>query len=324
MPRQMHRFADTLRDVAAAAWWILGAPKSIHSAIASVRSEPSVASWMQALRALQGVLDPRSKALLANHRLLHRDSAVWRLRHELDGELSSWLASLDPRVENIEAVAAQVISRIVSRKTVIQCRDAHRAGGYYAEAEPHMESQWIHLIAPHLGHFDLSRTLELAPGHGRNSAMLAPLARELHLVDVNQTCIDACRARFGERWQGCRFHYYVNDGSSLPVPAEVATFIYSFDSVVHFDKSVVSEYFKEFRRVLVPGGGGLIHHSNYGEFAPHSDWATNPGGRSDVSAALVAEYCKTLGLEIIEQHMHGKQQGRHMDRLDCLTLFRKS
>jgi hypothetical protein len=91
---------------------------------------------MQGLRALQEVLDPHSKALLANHRLLHRNSAVWRFRHELDGELSSWLASLE-------------------------------------------------------------------------------------------------------------------------------------------------------------------------------------------SAALVAEYCKALGLETIEQHMHGKEQGRHMDRLDCVTLFRK-
>lgn len=93
--------------------------------------------------------------------------------------------------------------------------------------------------------------LELAPGWGRNTARLVNHSKEIHLVDLNQSCIDRCKARFGDYTGPCKLHYYVNDGYSLPeIKDESISFIYSFDSMVHFDRLVVKEYFKEFSRVL--------------------------------------------------------------------------
>lgn len=299
-------------------------PKSMTAALSAVQKEPTVQNWLTLIRFSRDRLDGDSQQLLRNHGFLDEGSALWGFRFELNESLHPWLRTLNPSLENLPRVAHDVIERIVARKTVIQCREAHTEGGYYAAAEPDMQPQWAQLIAPLLSRFDLAKTLELAPGHGRNSAKLAPLAKELHLVDVNRTCIDACRARFGEQWAGCKFFYYVNNGESLgQIPDESITFVYSFDSVVHFDKTVVFAYLKESLRILVPGGGGFIHHSNYGAFAPNSDWASNPGGRSDVSAVIFADYCKQIGLEVLEQRLHGIAEGRHMDGLDCVTLFRK-
>ena len=296
---------------------------ALHIAAHRARRHPTVRSWVKLLTVLEPELDAQSRALLRNHAFLSPNSALAHFAPEINA--SGCLRGFDVRAANAREIARRAIEELVARKTVLQCRDAHTEGGYYDDAEPVMDQQWRDLIVPHLAHFDVSITLELAPGHGRNSRLLALHgARALHLVDVNRTCIDACRARFGEQWHGCRFFYYVNNGRDLTAIADQSTtFVYSFDSMVHFDKTVVRAYLEEFARVLRPGGGGFVHHSNYGTFAPDSDWASNPGGRSDVSAELFRGYCVRSGLEVIAQHLHGRAEGRHMDGLDCVTLFRK-
>jgi hypothetical protein len=50
--------------------------------------------------------------------------------------------------------------------------------------------------------------------------------------------------------------------------------------------------------------------------------ATGPPTQAAV-ASIFAGYCEQLGLEVLEQRLHGKAEGRHMDGLDCVTLFRK-
>jgi SAM-dependent methyltransferase len=221
-------------------------------------------------------------------------------------------------------VANGVIHVIVQKKCIFQCRDSHTEGGYYRDAEPEMDRQWNLLIEPFIRAADFSSVLELAPGHGRNSEKLSKLASEIYLVDVNQTCIDACKARFGDEKNGCKFHYNVTDGDSLPFIRDTSiSFVYSFDSMVHFDKSVVRAYLVEFVRVMKPGATGFLHHSNYGAIKPNSDWAKNHGNRSDVSAKLFAQYCSELGLEVTDQRLHGLKEGRGLEGLDCVTVLRK-
>jgi ubiquinone/menaquinone biosynthesis C-methylase UbiE len=210
-----------------------------------------------------------------------------------------------------------------ARRQVEQCRDAHAHSGYYQVAEPDMETQWRDLILPLIGGMDFSHVVELAPGHGRNTLRLMERARTIDLIDVNQTCIDACRTRLGDGTTRCRLRYHVGDGLSLaPIADASATLVYSWDSVVHFDREVVRRYVLEFARVLVPGGSGFIHHSNYAALCAEGEgevWDENPNWRSNVSRELFARYCDDAGLEVIRQQLIPW----FIEDLDCLSTFRK-
>jgi SAM-dependent methyltransferase len=226
---------------------------------------------------------------------------------------------------NYIEVTQKVILEIIKLKTIYQCRDAHTEGGYYDAAEKDMDWQWDNLIYPEIKDFDFTNVLELAPGHGRNTNKLRKLSKEITLVDVNETCINACKSRFGLQVEGCKFNYYVNDGCHLKVvPDNSITTIYSFDSMVHFDKTIVREYMKEFKRILAPNGKGFLHHSNYGSIKPNSDWAKNPGNRSDVSAELFKTYAEEFGLKVANQKLHGLSEGRGIEGLDCVSIIQQS
>ena len=183
---------------------------------------------------------------------------------------------------------------------------AHHFGGYYfRRAERTMQKQWDELIHPSLKAIlglNLESVLELAPGYGRNSAHLLPLiGRQLHLVDANAICIERCRERFSTYPGPVEISYYVNDGASLNALADASvTFIYTFDSMVHFDLHLTQAYLKEFARVLTRGGHGFIHHSNAGARSKRF-WLFNPGRRSAVTIAQFAECCMEAGLEVASQ-----------------------
>ena len=73
---------------------------------------------------------------------------------------------------------------------------------YFAEAEAAADMQWATIILPFLQveatGIDLSVTMDLAAGHGRNAAKLLPLAGGLHIVDIHASNVEVCRARFGD------------------------------------------------------------------------------------------------------------------------------
>jgi SAM-dependent methyltransferase len=214
------------------------------------------------------------------------------------------------KVEDIDSPISQSIQ---------ECKEAHRETTYYEDAEPHMELQWNNIIWPKIKDFDFSKVLELAPGFGRNTAFLIKHAGEIALVDVNQHCIDACRERFAGE-ENCNLHYIVNDGKSLlGIPDSSITMIYSWDSMVHFDKEVVKLYTKEFARVLAPGGKGFVHHSNYGHISQSSDWLSHPHNRSNMTDELFAQYVRDNGMEIVSQELLDWD----LKDLDCISVFRK-
>jgi len=203
-----------------------------------------------------------------------------------------------------------------------ECTKANLWAPYFKNAEPHLERQWEELIWPVIRDFDFSVTLELAPGGGRNSAKLIPLSREIHLVDVNQYCIETCKERFADYEGPCRIHYHVNDGTSLAaIAADSITTVYTWDSAVHMDKLVIRDYLVEFARVMRSGGQVFLHHSDYGRISDSIEFKKNPHWRSNMSAVLCVDYCAAAGLEVVSQQIIG--WGGDTEDLDCISVIRK-
>ncbi len=187
---------------------------------------------------------------------------------------------------------------------------------YYDEAESSMAVQWESIIYPFIEGSDFSKTVDLAAGHGRNTLHLKEVAQKIIIVDINQENLDYCQERFKEDPQ---ISFVKTDGTGLQeIPDESITFIYCWDAMVHFDSDVVRSYLKEFNRVLVSGGRGFCHHSNYTE-NPGGDVHNNPGWRNFMSSALFAHYCAKENLNIVQQTV----MDWGVSALDCLSLFEK-
>jgi SAM-dependent methyltransferase len=188
---------------------------------------------------------------------------------------------------------------------------------YFEVAENSMEPLWNELIWPMVKHLDFTCVVDLAAGHGRNSAILRRYAKNLIIADINQECIDVCKQRF----QGDKnITYLKNDGASLRgIEDNRLTLVYSFDSMVHFDSDVIRNYLEEFHRVLVAGGSCFCHHSNY-TGNPGGAFQESPHWRNFMSKELFAHYSKKAGLQVIEQKVI--DWGGTPD-LDCLSVLRK-
>ena len=292
--------------------------------IPSLNSDPTnVLSWVaQAKRMLQQ-LPPETRALIQNHALSPSSPLLNTLATEIRLRSGDKLRELARQPLSGEVIA-QAVEEIVKQKTIIQCTHDHRAGGYYDEAEKVIVVQWANVIWPIIQNEDFTHTVDLACGHGRNTEFLRRHASSIDLIDVNETCLLACRHRFGAKMNGCEFRYHLTAGDGMPtIPTGSVTFVYSFDSMVHFDKVVMRDYVKEVARVLTHNGSSFLHHSNYGTSAPNSDWFRNPGTRSDMTAELMRDYAAEAGLKMRFQRLSGTADGWGLDDLDCLSLLAK-
>lgn len=192
---------------------------------------------------------------------------------------------------------------------------------WFDEAEASMQSQWNDPIWPLIRRADFASTLEIAPGAGRNSVRLAEHAGVLHLVDLNRYALDRCRERFRGYTGPCDVRYHENDGTSLSfLPDASVSLVYSWDSMVHFERAVVARYVAEFARVMRPGAWGFVHHSNYGTQSEDPDIERAPHLRSNLTARLFGEYCAASGLERTRFLVF--DWGGVADT-DCISLFFK-
>ncbi|MBX3386963.1 MAG: class I SAM-dependent methyltransferase [Phycisphaeraceae bacterium] len=200
---------------------------------------------------------------------------------------------------------------------------------YFTQAERAIDDQWGSIIAPRLEILrpDLSHVLEIACGHGRNTARLLELgAARLTAVDIQPHCVEACVARFPAEVRSGRLRLRVNDGLTLPmVETGTVSLAYTFDSLVHMEWPIVESYLREIARVLKPAGTAFIHHSNFAALPSlHSvtnpKWFDNPHWRSNCSASQVRELAVSLGFEIVAQDLI--PWGEVPD-LDAITLLRK-
>jgi SAM-dependent methyltransferase len=199
-----------------------------------------------------------------------------------------------------------------------QPRDADWSG-YHEWTEACTDSQW-QTIQAFLGPEptpDLTAVLDFACGRGRIAERFAPMAGSLICSDIVPESMAFCRRRFAD----CpNVQCVVNDAHSIPLPDESLTFVYCWDAMVHFNAAELRKYFREFKRLLRPGGMTLVHHSNYGaRGGPPSPWTQNPGGRAYVSASDVEMICDQHGLTVVRQQVIDWSE----PSLDCLTLFRK-
>lgn len=194
--------------------------------------------------------------------------------------------------------------------------DPFRVSPYYDEAEQAMEWQWTELIWPTIQSLDFRSVVDLAAGHGRNTVRLLPYVGQITLVDINQECLDYCKARFQDNE---KISYVKTDGISLQgIVDESITFVYCFDAMVHFEGEVIREYLKECYRVLTVGGHCFCHHSNY-TANPGGDFKESPHWRNFMSKELFAQYSMEAGLEVVTQQVI--DWGHPV--LDCLTVLRK-
>jgi SAM-dependent methyltransferase len=187
---------------------------------------------------------------------------------------------------------------------------------YFAKAEEHGFVLWGTLVWPFIHDSDFTDVLDLAAGHGRNSAFLVEHVERLIITDIQKGNIDVCRKRFSEN---AKVSYFVGNGYNFePVGDSALTLIYCFDSMVHFDSDVVRSYLRDAQRVLKPGGRGFFHHSNY---TGGHDWRSNPNSRNFMSQELFEHYAFKEGLAIVRQKVIN--WGSVVDS-DCLTLVEKA
>jgi SAM-dependent methyltransferase len=187
---------------------------------------------------------------------------------------------------------------------------------YFQLAEKDGRWLWDNLVWPFINDCDFTDTLDLAAGHGRNSALLLDHAGRLTITDVQVGNVEHCRRRFGH---APNITYAVVNGYNFhPVGDETLTLIYCFDSMVHFDSDVVRSYLRDCLRVLKCGGRGFFHHSNY---TTGHDWRRNPNARNFMSKELFEHYALKEGLKIVRQKVI---HWGSLENSDCLSLVEKT
>ena len=198
--------------------------------------------------------------------------------------------------------------------------EAWEDSSYYADAEQYTPIFWDMPGSPFRELFDqldLSRTAELACGHGRHAERAATRCGRLALLDIHSSNLGHCRQRLATHRH---LDYLLTSGADLqPLADGSLTALYCYDAMVHFDPVVVEAYVHDLQRVLAPGGMALLHHSNY----PHANavhYGANPHCRNAMTLERMAELAGRAGLEVVAQRTY---DWGDIPGLDGLTLLRR-
>ncbi|MCL2247773.1 MAG: class I SAM-dependent methyltransferase [Oscillospiraceae bacterium] len=204
---------------------------------------------------------------------------------------------------------------------------------YYDNAEGAETLQVEHYIIPLLSKHTIpfNRVLDFPSGRGRIAEAFYKVYAEnieyFVCCDANSNAIDNCRERFAGNDV---FDYMVNKTHEYQcIPFEFSnesfTFVYSFDSMVHFSYKWIDFYMSEFYRILDNGGYLFIHHSNLGSPDVVTDnrkseiYYENPGGRSPNSAEDIRFISEKHGFSVVEQNIFDWA----VPNSDCVTLLKK-
>lgn len=213
-----------------------------------------------------------------------------------------------------------------------------RDGGEWSDHWGGPDLQWYGTLLPRIQAFVPTGTiLEIACGFGRWTHYLKDLGDQLIAVDLNESCVDACRERFAHE---TGITYHVNDGRSLEfVPDGSVDFVFSFDSLVHADQDVMAAYAAELARILAPEGVAFLHHSNLGNYGRYFKAReirglggvlrrvgllerTNHWRDPTVTAEKVARFATASGLSCVSQELI-TWQTKHQP-IDCLSVLVRS
>jgi SAM-dependent methyltransferase len=155
--------------------------------------------------------------------------------------------------------------------------------------------------------------LEIGPGAGRWTEILAPMARTLYVVDVSSKAIELCKERFSS---ATNISFILTRNASLRgIPDNTITAIWSYDVFVHINPDDTEQYLSEFKRVLVPGGIAVIHHPKEG--------GLHGGCRSRMTATLFVKLVEKHGMVLIRQFDSWGENGRYnlSRHRDCISVF---
>lgn len=159
--------------------------------------------------------------------------------------------------------------------------------------------------------------LEIGPGGGRWTGALIERSAQYTGVDISATCVEVCQKKFGG---DPRVHFQVGSGTDLKGVADASIdTLWSFDVFVHINRREVEAYADEFRRVLKPGGVGIIHHGSVG--------GALGGWRSNLTHEGMLDLLKARGFAIIDSFKEWTDNGVvHQAGLyqDVITVFRNA
>lgn len=176
------------------------------------------------------------------------------------------------------------------------------------------EIMWHSYIYPRIHNFlKNKRVLEIAPGTGRVTQYLIPLAKDYVGYDISEYCVNYCRERYGDK-------FIINDGKSLHNTEDSSIdFIFSWDSLVHVEEEIIFAYAKEIIRCLSDSGIAFIHHSNLEK----NNYSENLHWRGNVSGSKIKEYIESIGgVTLIQEFLVWDLiDGEYSD---CITVFSKN
>lgn len=160
-------------------------------------------------------------------------------------------------------------------------------------------------LLPHLeGRLDL-KVLEVAPGAGRFTTELIRVSDSMHLLDLNEVCIEICKERF-KYYPAVKF--YVGDGKSCSVVDETDfDLIVSFDSMVHMTPDVIESYVDDFSGLLKSGGLCWLDHSGKGY--------REIGHRTAMTDEMMRQFAAKRDFEVLNQYFRNDH--------DCISVLRK-
>ncbi len=158
-------------------------------------------------------------------------------------------------------------------------------------------------------------TLEIGPGAGRWSVVLAELSDQLILVDMTERSIEHCKRRL-KMYSNCQF--YRNNGTDLSfLEKDSVDFLWSFDVFVHLAPLDIESYLRSLNEILRDGGTGIIHHAAAG--------GRKGGFRSSMTNTLFCSMLEKYKFEVIRQLDSWGKDGLFNVRQfeDKITIFRK-
>jgi SAM-dependent methyltransferase len=215
------------------------------------------------------------------------------------------------------ALMKEYLKDLVSDEGFEWKKDIHNP--YFSGVENRTEDDWTNIITPTIKSLNIEPevALDLASGRGRNTVRLLDTFKQVIAVDIIERNIQECRLRFQN---DNRVRVIKNNGFDLSeITDNSISFVFCFDSMVHFSPIIIALYLMEFYRVLKPGGSAFCHHSNCST-RPGGDYRRNIHWRNYMSASLFLELCKAAGLTVISQQVIDWGGARN---LDCLSLFKK-
>lgn len=195
-----------------------------------------------------------------------------------------------------------------------QLHDWNNLGEEWSSQWGNSYNLWHYTIYRRIGFLLPTCTvLEIAPGHGRFTHFLRNHCKKLYAVDISYKCIDACKKRFKDV-NNMSFH--LTDGKSLDViPDKSIDLIFSWDSLVHADRSVFESYISQFPRIMTDSACGFIHHSNMAEHAEKDDFHWRD---ETMSSIIFKEICEKNGINVFLQE---KINWRCDITNDCFSFF---